>query len=158
MIHSSSNASPCASGRPATACWGRLTLSLPGTELKQETLGTLKDALLETGAFNEAFKKRLKTFVDDRNYFIHHLWLDLTKNSIEGNPPSWAKLKKAGKFVSRLIKEAGALQLIFRGFYYSIAKGAVKEENRDRFLNNKMFMEFSEQERGFLSTLRKPEK
>ena len=130
----------------------------PDRKHRTEALGTLKNALLETEAFDFSFETRLSTFVDNRNHFIHHFWMDIFRRSSGNGPPTWARLREVEKFVCGLLIEATALQAPFRGLFYSIGKGISKKENEKLFRKSDLFTEFSRYEEDFLSILRQHEK
>src|SRR5215216_6409107 len=57
-------------------------------EHRSKTLGILKDALIETHAFDSNFEDRLSGFVRDRNHFIHHFWMKSFRKQSDSGIPS----------------------------------------------------------------------
>jgi hypothetical protein len=120
---------------------------------RTKALGTLKNALIETGAFDPRFEARFSRFVDNRNHFVHHFWFDTLRKS--NGRPSWRQLKETEKFISSLMTEATALLPPFQGLFYAIGNGIADKSNQKSGTAADVLIEWSEYEGDLLSVLRR---
>lgn len=101
----------------------------PDPRHRRQTLGRLKNALVDSEIFEPNFEARLSAFVKKRNRFIHHFWVDTFEKMSETGALSFVTLEQVKEFVSDLFRETTDLHEVFLGFYYAIgAKLAVREE------------------------------
>ncbi len=155
-----------------TVCCSFLSLKKDGKKIKlapsdilssdkkriKVTLGILKDALVETKAFDEEFEDRLKRLVRNRNRFIHHFWLDAFQELSVSHPPSIEGLRRIEQFISGLLKEATKLETPFLGLYYTIGRETKERSKMPHDLTSNLFVEWSQFEESYLSVLRQNKK
>jgi hypothetical protein len=79
---------------------------------RKKTLGYFFEKIDKQGMFKDSFKERFKNFIDDRNFFIHHMF---TTDNEKGFFTKKG-LRKSHAFLSRLINESLFMERIFDAY------------------------------------------
>ena len=106
---------------------------------RKQTLGYFFEKIDKQNIFKDSFKKRFKRFIDDRNFFIHHMF---TTDNEKGFFTKKG-LRKSHAFLSRLIEEALFMDRIFDA-YLGIIVGIGLEKGF--YKGTKEFKDFMESE------------
>jgi len=104
----------------------RLTLDdflSPDPSRRKQTLGQLTRALKKSDIFDSTFEDRLTVFVNNRNKFVHNLWVEQARSKEESGLPSEDEMREVHDFLVSLIRETQYVLGIFRGFHYAITGG-----------------------------------
>lgn len=89
----------------------------------KKTLGYFFEKIDKQTIFKDSFKKRFKKFVDDRNFFIHHMF---TADKEKGFSTQKG-LRDSHAFLSRLLDESLLMARVFDAFLGIIVKIGLKE-------------------------------
>jgi hypothetical protein len=136
------------------------TSDLLNSDLRRRTLSMniLRKSLNDTGKFQSSFSSRLESslgnFVEDRDRFTHHFWLDISREHSDGIVPSIDALQAVDKLVSGVLKESVEVEEIFRGMFYLIGKELAERNNRAEDFHSGAFAGWSKYERQFFAVLR----
>lgn len=98
---------------------------------RRQTLGQLKRALLGTFDFSNVFADQFNGFVDDRNKFVHTLWIDELAIDKRAGLPSEAYYREKLKFTISVMRQARDIELIFRGLLSSIGDSLSKKQKQE---------------------------
>ena len=82
---------------------------------RRQTLGQLKNALIENFPFADEFEVQFGRFVDDRNEFVHTLWTGEMDMDERTGLPSEHNFRNKLEFTISLIRQAREIELVFRG-------------------------------------------
>jgi hypothetical protein len=84
---------------------------------RRYTLGQLAGVINKSDVFTPDFEERLTRFVNNRNRFVHNMWIEHLQ-SIEGKRlPSEKELIEVRDFIVSLVHDAQYTEKVFRGFY-----------------------------------------
>ena len=86
------------------------------------TLGILISGLRRAMPLDPQFEARLSTFIENRNFFIHRFFLPDIKRPVQTEADIYKKLG----FILELMREADALEPIFRGLYSLLHKAQLE--------------------------------
>ncbi len=118
------------------------------------TLGILVRALHKTMPLDPQFEDRLGAFIENRNFFIHRLFVpDISLSAPTGETNIYEKLS----FILSLMREIDALQPVFRGLYSLLHKAQLSTNEitaDDELTQYARGLEVYEQQ--FLSILKPP--
>jgi len=89
----------------------------------KKTLGYFFEKIDKQTIFKDSFKKRFKKFVDDRNFFIHHMF---TADKEKGFSTKKG-LRYSHAFLSRLSEESLLMGRVFDAYLGIIVKIGLKE-------------------------------
>lgn len=98
---------------------------------RRQTLGHLKRALLGTFQFSSAFAHQFDGFVEDRNKFVHTLWIGELAIDKRAGLPSEAYYQKKLKFTISVMRQTRYIELIFRGLLSSIGISLSKKQKQE---------------------------
>ncbi len=82
---------------------------------RRQTLGQLKNALIENFSFADEFEVQFGRFVDDRNEFVHTLWTGEMDMDERTGLPSEDNFRNKLELTISLIRQAREIELVFRG-------------------------------------------
>ena len=86
------------------------------------TLGQMKNALLNTGAFSAGFEEQLNNFVQDRNRFVHSLWVEDARTSPHSELPCEEDFVRVADFINDLGRRAYRIERIFKGLWAALGE------------------------------------
>jgi hypothetical protein len=89
---------------------------------RRVTLGQMKNALLDTGAFSVDFEAQFDAFVQHRNRFVHSLWVeDALTNPCTGLP-SEEQIVRIADFINDLVQRAYRIERVFKGLWAAVGE------------------------------------
>lgn len=89
----------------------------PDLSRRKQTMGHLAKALKDSRIFSGEFETRLTNLVNNRNHFIHHLWIEKWRQtSGPTGLPSEEEFFEVQSFVANLVKDALFVRDVLRGF------------------------------------------
>ncbi len=91
-------------------------------ERRRVTLGQMKSALVKANLFSTDFETQLASFVEDRNRFVHRLWVE----EIHANPftglPNEDQMVRIAEFLRNLTRRAYTVERVFKGLCGTITE------------------------------------
>jgi|SRR5208282_1780246 len=91
-------------------------------EHRRVTLGQMKNALLNTKAFSPDFEAQFHDFVQDRNRFVHSLWVEDARTNPHSGLPSGEHIVRVADFIKDLVRRAYRIERIFKGLWAALGE------------------------------------